>query len=372
MNRVENDAQKISFLWIPLGYVAKWAESPDEVPPWDISRDFPLVSGLDQLHPFDYLGRPGRFSADPEDLEVLRALIRGHVDYSHRAETWEPLSPPAEGYPRLVRADIEHCVVPRNRTNEDVIGDLAPLAKHILAWRSGKPVKALKRRLIELNAKYGAPHGWKGNLNTLEVWLQLAAEVEVHLRAMHEFKTLGYELMLEELKHEYANLERQRVPNKAARARALAEARRKHGTLVVIDPFAHMIADLDRVDWFKQSSIRTLLIAAQEAEGDARLFRKRVADRLYNTISLEVTLSPWGITTHESLSFWAFHKLSQMWRHGVEVKTCEVCGSFFPPTRRDARYCRRGSCADKRYRTSEKGDAARKRRKARATQPRSS
>ncbi len=275
MTRVKNNAQTISFFWSPFGYKARWADSPEDVPIWDLSRGFPLSVGMDSA--------PATALKVGDQLELLRTLLHhGHVAYKDSAATWEPLPPPAKGYPRLVR-DTDKKVTGFFRTTEDVIGDIGTLAKYILAWRADDPVEILKRKILELNEKYGAPYGVKENArthNTLEAWLCLAVIVNVHLRAMHEFKVLGYELMVNGLESRRASLESQRVFDEKAyrRANEAVEYTTPGKPFAVWSPDAFMIRDLDKVGRIELLSTKNLLRAAQNARGDARAFRANTAD----------------------------------------------------------------------------------------------
>ena len=364
MNRVKHNAQTISFFWAPFGYKARWADAPEEVPIWDLSRGFPLSVGMDSA--------PSAAVKASNQLELLRALLRhGHVDYKDSAATWEPLPPPAEGYPRLVR-DTDKMVLGYFRTTEDVIGDIGTLAKDIPAWRAGDPVKVLKRKVLELNEKYGAPYGVDENgriHNTLEAWLRLVVMVSVHTQAMHEFKVLGYELMLNGLESKRASLESQRVFDEEAyrRANEAIEYTTPGKPFSVWSPEAFMLRNLDEVERIELLSTENLLRAAQDAQEDAEAFRKRVADELYKTFNVNVTLDPEGVIIRESLHFWACHKLSQMWLHGAEVRACAACGQLFVPKRGNTIYCK-PSCADGRYRETDKGREAQARRQAKRKQ----
>ncbi len=376
MKTDENRSQTLMFFWVAQSYEARWAESPEEVPIYDVSRGFPLSAGADLVHK--------KALADPNDINELRPLLRGDARYSHLIDTWEPNPPPTEGYPRLVREDVARHVWGTSCTDADVVGDVNKLARHISAWLAGKPVEVLKREILELNAKYGAPYSAEDN--TLEAWLKLAVETKVHIAAMRELRS-SYKEMCTWLETEYENLANKQVFDERgfelATEKAELSPRGPRGIVQPANPFAHMIADFDNpLDSWELNVLGKLADAARNANGsikvlrvsladafkafansnvtiaevvrsrgatwlpekddyrdEAHKFRLRVEDYLIGSKNVTVTVQSNGILCYEPIVFFLRRELAKKWRHGAEVRLCKKCGLPFPPSRSNIKYC---------------------------------
>lgn len=368
MNRAENDVQTICFFWVPLVYPVVWAETPKEVPEWDMSRGCPW-----------HKERPN--GDKPHEYRITMDVRNNRVWREHNPEwakpDWEVKPPPEDGYPRLVRQSLKDRVIPRSRTQHDILGKLAPLYRHFEPWRAGKPVKVLRNEVLELAETYGAPTGRYESI-TLESWLKVASEVHTHIDTLRSLQLDGncYELIRDDLLKRKVELDGKRRKlvdedalrewrlNLAFRDERDAVAKGEHAALAV---FCSSIKDTDK-----------RLAEDSEANG-TMVFRKAVAQDLYNNgfgatlgrqdegdkkaFSEYVTFTEFGIRVRCSVSHWVAYKLAELWRHGAQVRLCPVCGTPFAPTRRDTKYCPGGNCADGQYRKTEKGRAAQARRR---------
>ncbi len=354
MNREKSIGKSISFFWAPKPYPFQWAESPDEVPPWDASRGFPADVGADVKR------RPE--PANPYEVSSLRPFLRDHVDYVDRVETWEPTPAPTKGYPRLIRKSVKMMPLPLYyRHEDDIVGALAPLAKYIQAWREDKPVKVLRNKILELAERYGPPNEAKEN--TLEVWLELITFVDVHLSALRDFKLYGYEGMLTELAYRCDELEKLKIVDEDATRRAFELAEKKYDPSKppFNTPLPVMIQDLGSIQHSKWWYTRRLLwVYERLAKGNhsPQSYRTEVADDLFNSFSLLmkqndwdylIEFAPWGTILHCPIKPWVAFKLSELWRHEAPVEACPVCGMLFARTHGNQKYCRGGTCAGKAY-----------------------
>ena len=354
MNRERSFGESIGFFWAPTAYPVLWADSPDEVPPWDVSRDFPKEVGA------GYKGRPQ--PEDPYKVEELRLYLCDHVDYKNHTETWEPTPAPKSGYPRLVRASVKMMPLDQGyHQNDDVIGALAPLAKYIQPWRENKPVKVLKKKILELANLYGPPG--EANQNTLEAWLGLITFVDVHLSTLLDFKLNGLEMMLGKLRDKCDELENLKVVDEDATRRARKHAERKRDLSKY--PFSAapiiMLKDLDPIQHLEFGYTKELLSSYKltaTGKHSAQSYRTEVADNLFNLFNLlieqrdwdhQVKFAPWGTILKCPLKSWVVFKMSKLWRDEKPVKVCPVCGTLFLNTHANQKYCRGGTCAGKVY-----------------------
>ena len=317
-------------------------------------------------------------------LELLRKLLKlGHVAYKDTAATWEPSLAPAKGYPRLVRCSTDRLVNGYYRTNEDVIKDIGALAKHIPAWREGKPVKRLKQRILELNDRYGAPY--KPEDNTLERWLQLAVTVKVYDDAFKNYRADGFnEAFLQKLEERIKELGGEprrvlidggkgwytvhvggkRIIDEEATAQAIK--RNKNATpdgsgFYPVYSCPVYSRDLDEVERFELLTLERLYKAATDAlqmdtEKNAEkttAFRQKIAGGLYSTHKLTVELTATGMITQAPLVFWVNHKLSELWLYDGKAKACAQCRRLFTPKRSNNLYCS-DACKDAKYRERHK------------------
>lgn len=330
----ENPAQTISFLWDPLVYPVRWADAPEDVPEWDASR---------QPQAWDY--------------DFVPPSLRGNFIND---------APPTR-YPRLVCADEKRRRVrpwPESGP-EDLLNELLAVYEYIRPWRSGKPVKKLRDKVLALANKYGAPY--RRENNTLGAWLCLAAVVHGYVLGYQLLQKLEYEGMqakiddmlepFPEATHSDSFGAEPRFSNEGAspvemERLVLSQLRRLGRTFEARDV---------EIDWHLQNV--TWIIHRNTIPS----FRLGVAEHLHGMFnhafnSPESTQSRLEVTSQMiyakcNVSTWAYYRLAQMWRHGAEVQSCPVCGTLFAPTRRNMKYCRRGTCAFKAHKQNQKARA---------------
>lgn len=358
----------ISFLWCPAPYKMQWADHPEDVPEWDAARGCPL------------------------------GTYKGHM------KEWVVKDAPTEGYPRLIRRSLEGRIYPANRTDEDVVNEIMALTRYLEPAREGRQLKNLKNVIHKLGEKYGAPG--RHDENTLEEWLKLTYYVNAYvwaLRTLSEYGKDGFALLQQDI------LDRRALIHARVRAKRegwddvwLADhVVRDRRTYKGEEAFAMLAEMLDRQNalakspgfWNtevdepdKHDPVRGALVAlgelldyADKVEDDiepvqrAATLRLAVARGLYNHFGRNVSgyknseglplhlipTAEQGIVLWVPLNIWIRFKLAEVWRLGVKVRACPVCGTLFAPTHGNAKYCKRGTCANKQHRLS----------KSRAVQP---
>jgi hypothetical protein len=365
MNREQKPSKTISLKWIPTVYPTRWAELPDEVPNFDPSRGMPL-----DFYDFD--------------------LKKGH----------DITAPPTSGYPRLVRVSpvdpqlealelietegvLEEDLVTENEflnlgsytpvdmANEDVIGDIVTIATD--AWLTGKYPRRLKNTVYRLAQKYGPPY--RHEENTLAAWKKLAIEVRTELWLCRELQVNDYELAKATMvkKANGLAIEILRESSEQSGPPVSAETDSDLGRRMLPDTvvlgFSYR-GDPDDMRYIELSKLLKLWTWARRAERVAKTegvrlaeaFRRTLAEERYNDfgralnasadaiIRSQVVFTAHGIRIDCTLSTWLDYKLSEMWRTNQTVAICPICGSLFPVVRKNRKYCRRGSCADKHYR----------------------
>lgn len=376
MNTVKNVTQTVSFLWAATGYEARWAEEPEDVPVWDVSRDFPLEVGME---------RAPRFKMSSQ-LELLRYLLKvGHKDYRDAAASWEPLPAPDKNekpshYPRLVRATLDHSSHGCFRTNENVLKDIGKVTKpkYITAWRDGKPVEVLKNKILKLNEKYGSPH--RPEDNTLENWLKLIVQVQAHTKAFSLYRTDGIDGLHRHLIDRKTEIEAKRVIDEIATARVMEpnrtspagepspESSNRPFEFHSFPVLSHDIDEVGRVELLEiDKMLRAFQAAVQSDDGDNAAFRRQVANNLYSTYDLKVSLTADGIIAKAGLGFWVSHKLSEHWLYGGKPKACANpnCRQALTSKRPNSLYCS-DACKQAKYQASPKGRATEAKRRAKS------
>lgn len=417
-NRRKKYANTISFLWQPAGYPVRWADSPDEVPPWDITRGFSITAGF-----HGYKARRNIGSYSIEELRKFLYYDPGDVDGPSfdKAYSWEPSSAPTEGYPRLVRRDCEDSASEIYRHEENVLGDLAPFGSDLYldSWRAGNPAKILRRKIAFLAEKYGAPYRRDGN--TLFAWLALLTYVNIHLTAAGALGNdlYGYEGMLLTLMNRYVKVRRRMAVGGANKLQGYAYPSLHHFTVESMNngevfrtdwqrlgPYRAQIHkdiqqiykpidglvlfDTDQVELIqlgilldKAFSVKEVVksgASREEQDGAhsvndltekqslnrsmASNFRKSQGDRHFEWFSdstqnttgsdYRLTLTSDGLALECPIGLWVELKLSEVWRNSLPLRECEQCGTIFAPLTQGRKYCDRGGCADKSYQVRKK------------------
>lgn len=308
---------------MPLRYPVHWADTPEEVPEWDASRQ-----------PHIWVSENGWQSAKVQNDSVRDA--------------------PATGYPRLVCSEpkpSEDDQVFINERPAELLNRLLAIHAYLPAWHAGKPVKRLRNHVLALANSCGAPFGRENN--TLEAWLCLAAIVHA---CMWTYKLLASQ--------EYEGMQ-------AALNDKVEPILREDGVFPKEKPpFFH---DYDGTGhgpeemelgmlWF----LRFWAVIFERGEQDTPNYRLEVASRLYGMFctsfdgtKAKLVLSSDGIYAECPTAVWAVYRLSQLWRNGAEVRVCPVCGTLFAPARRNVKYCDLGACAFKAHKQNQKARAAR-------------
>ena len=326
MNRGIRNTKTISFRWKPSVYKLRWAEVPDDVPVWDAPRGGDSESG-----------------------------VRGHPS------TYEMLE---HSFPRLVRTSLEKepASYPRDLAGEDVINDVGQLASE--EWLAGRQPKRLKNKVRHLSEKYGAPYRFEDN--TVDAWMVLAVRVRTQLAALQKLQQQGADTAVFWLRRSAIDSE-----NHMTRLKAWLADQEKP-TLKFADYREAMNGALNMRSKLASTKIETLAALTDGAdrlnlsgEHGVEQFKKLVFDKNRAAFNSALTrslttssnayfpLEPEGIALSCALGVWLEYKLSELWRSDLEVLNCPVCGTLFVPTRSNMKYCRRGTCADKKYRDSD-------------------
>ena len=337
-----------SLIWGAKGYEAIWVETPEDVPPWDPSRGFPLEVGANVVHG----AVQKKALKDLTGIEELRFLLKYDSRYGRHAATWEPDPAPAECYPRLVRKDVARFANLYNRTQEDVTRDLHSLVKHVLELREGKPIDVLKSKILELNAKYGAPYSPRDN--SLEAWLKLAIEVDVHLKAMARLKGSNFPATYDWLKDARKNLGKKRDFDQIGYARATEEVKRNAERVAQpVNPHSYMFKSLNALEEWKFWVLDGLLSVARKAGGSAEAFRNLASANIYGSCRATATMQQGQVIHEAPLYFFVHTKLAEKWRNDANVRLCQWCSEPIPNARKQTKWCRGGSCRNRALRQRE-------------------
>ncbi len=332
MDKGENPAQSISFLWSPRVYPFAWADTPDEVPEWDASR-----------MPQAYIGDAYDMFPGVRDETVLES--------------------PSQ-YPRLICVDEKRKQVePEGESGpEELLNELLALYPYIRPWQAGKPVKVLLDRVLTLANKYGAPY--RREDNTLKAWLCLSAVVHGYM--------LGYEL-LQRLEYEGMQVELNDILDPALKA--IKNRPRRTEPFVFTNEGASPaemeltvlwhLRLLSRLYEMREKSPSAWIIAIGDNSPSYRLGIAENLHRMFSRafdsedpMSAGLLITSQAIFARCDISHWAYYRLAQVWRHGAEVKKCPVCGTLFAPARKNMKYCKRGTCAYKAHKQNQKARAA--------------
>lgn len=330
MDKGENPVQSVSFSWSSLAYPVRWAEKPEEVPHWDVSRGCPLwfKEGRPSAPEINWLG-------------------------THENGTWELKDAPLTGYPRLVRAHFDKEAKQGWHDNEDILNELVPLYEYVEPWRQGKPVAKLKSDVLKLAERYGPPGA--EDENTLDAWLGLSATVRTHLWAYKILCESGYEALIGEIDAWVEQFVK--MPSRSKDASSL-------GIMHSSEAFTLSLLHI----WNTQLNIEQRYRKQPRSKSMSAVYRRQVSERLYpafdddlvtGRIKSRLVAYPSGVVALCPVTVWVSYRLSQLWRHGAEVRACPVCGTLFAPTRSNMKYCRRGTCAFKAHKQNQKARAAR-------------
>lgn len=344
MSGRKNDAQTVAFFWRPFVYPMQWAERPEDVPDWDMTRGCPWDRW--QPHEDTYYQRV---------LNIDRASGYGRWEHDPDGSKpdWEVTPPPATGYPRLVRRSLKDRVIEAPRTRDDVVGELAlkMFRDGVNAWRDGKQTVKLKEKVLELSERYGPV--WSMEDNTLEAWLACAAFVQAHMRAS-EF--------LEERSPFFAESD-DYTSDVSTVDKLRLEKERLEAKRGAINGGVNALNGLDAVDRAELSAFLSLYRAAKRTETEEKpveAFRLEVSQDLYGNKFGEVAgrgkdehlaFRNAGVVLRCSVGKWVFYKLAEWWRHGSFVRICPACRTLFPPSRSNKKYC----CDNCRKEKSRKG-----------------
>lgn len=334
MVSLESKYKPSNFLYYGQAYPVEWAEGPLEVPPWDVSRGFPLRQSSGNLSAFEKAHLEAHFR-----LETLEHMVRNANDHmptlGGSENEWLPEAPPEEDYPRLVRKDYCEPVLWHYQQDEDIINELAAVAFYVDRFRENKPQLQysdidihkvlLRRRVKHLAEKYGHPYS-EPHSNSLSFWLRLVARVYIHLFALYHLTQNSDPIEMIEALNEW-----QAVVDESLRYRSN------------FDPLCQ------EEDYELEYLARLAL-----NRNNARAVRTAISNETYQLFgkgveSSNVTVSfrPKGIILRCYADQWVYFKLSELWGSSTRVKRCRVCRMLFARTRKNQIYCKNGSCASK-------------------------
>lgn len=214
MKRVKNEDNAFKPLWLAPNYPVHWAENPSEVTQWDVSRGVPLSGGLNGRNESELRSAASGFLREQmarDDFDPVLGMSKREYELQNSFSSPSRRAP-AEGYPRLVRANFDKAECGELQHSEDVLGELSPLARprFLENWRAGKPAQVLLNKIAKAASKYGPPFTPTGN--TLLAWLALIIHVDIHTRALRDLQTSpdGLQAMIEGLEERYREV-KQRI-----------------------------------------------------------------------------------------------------------------------------------------------------------------
>ena len=280
---------------------------------------------------------------------------------------------PDEGYPRLVRESPEETYSYLwHFENVDIISDIA---SNISKDRLSVGKLALKKAVFKLAQKYGPPTRHEDH--TLDAWKRLAIKVHTELWIWREFNANAYHLarfaiisrahsLAVELGKDNGILSARqinRIFESSANLRVSEEAiflafnfrldpndarNIELNTLIIFWEWLSRIEN--RVSHPKSDGFSVSKNSIAEAKLDQfGIGLERNQDE--GGIS-RIGFGSSGVSLTCPIGVWLDYKLSEMWRNSQCASVCPVCGTLFLRSRTNTIYCKRGTCADKQYRTN--------------------
>jgi hypothetical protein len=333
--------------WFPARYPVRWALSPDDVPPWDGSRQ-----QLSRPHYFSgtafgnesawfspesspflqhrYLASADAPTLSPYDFLVLVGDKFGEKIFKSKFTTpqWpEALPAPEEGYPRLVRA-VPNFTPEYEAINTTPVPDepvTQVLAKLFVLTKDSYPScpdSRVCRHIVELAQEYGNIAPSNRNSNTLGLWLEMAFHAYFYLR----LKAMLDNSSVTESEDFCAELE------------------------------GELAAHFEKLKGSNPTSLWWSSLAVQELERLSMLLREqRVKTRRQTREVLRRhLLSEFGRYIHNNVVFsvhhgcffalvgiggWQFYELAEVMASTDTLKPCENCQTLFTSKSSKRRFC---------------------------------
>ena len=316
MYKRKNVSKSVSLQWLAFPYQGVWAFGPEDVPIWDESRGFPadrfrhiklhvvddaalvpdLVKGFQKGLEDVVVRKEG-----DTDLEILRKWI---------GEDWtpQPIYSGRDGFPELVKADYTQPLWSEDRTDVDIVGELAAIARHYpFLGGTGEYDKRLLREVAALNALVGQP---RGGTNRLKTWLELALQVRAHFKARTLLDDAGGDIgrFLYELGERDQNW------------RTNSESQRIFSRY--FSPYSGLI--------FATRGVRTREDVISAMYEDRRMYIGRLEGAILYKQSIAIQVSLWD---------WAQYRVLEVWSEGADLRACAGCGRHFLARRRGQKHC---------------------------------
>ena len=155
----------VTFNWAARKFPVKWADRPEDVPEWDVSRGY---------------GGP---YLNKEEWEEYR-----------RSQGFVPGPPPVDGYPRLVRIPGEKGVdigTYNLGAPQGVANKLARLYPYVLHMHERGKEQTLKRKILELAKAYTPYAHYTPDGLTLRMWALAISRVWAALQVAHRLLEKG-------------------------------------------------------------------------------------------------------------------------------------------------------------------------------------
>jgi hypothetical protein len=310
VHKRESVTKSVTFHWIHWKYPVALANEPSDVPAWDPCRGFPL-------------NEPGPLRHEATPTPSLKALK------SWIGKDWEPLPPPTEGYPRIIRAKVLPLSVQYVSPDVDLVTPLSQLARHVEA--DSLPGKRYLRELLKLAGEYGPVRG--PEQNTAREWAQLALEVSVYVEALGVLQDMGMETL-----EGHVN-DRLRLAEPQRRFAGVSVSTPAEGL-----PLVSRLPERPEGDW-RADAIHTALVRTGAALRNATSvdsFRQATGDALMSASTgwfTDAHLTRDGLAIALSVRDRTRYQLAQLFFSGWGAQVCLGCGRYFVPRRRDNRYC---------------------------------
>lgn len=303
--------------------------SPEEVPIWDESRDFPRELRYEKVHV--QTDRDAAISVPAADAVVFRAAGDTDLDVLRNwiGDDWSPrsVSATAKNFPWLVRADYTEPLRLEDRTDVDVVGELAALARHYPFKGQGYD-KRMLRQVAELNALVGQP---RDGTNTLKTWLELALEVKAHIETRTALDKIGGDISL--FLHELS----------------------EKNALWHADPTHRRVFSRH---WTPYRALEFMTREATTKSGVVESIRE-LLEAVFSGNLESTALTKQGLTTQSSLWNWTRYRLLEVWSEGAELRKCEGCGEFFLQRRCNQTHCH-SRCRRRAFGVRQRGDMSEK------------
>jgi hypothetical protein len=330
--------------WAPVRIPLAWADSPEDVPAWDISRGVPveLYAEVGDNVPnvmgeFPLSERHTRERFWLEDAHEIRLRPRAAPEPIYAASAFEQSDYSRPSYPRLVCT--EPYTLDRFDTPDTPVSQVTSRLTNYMGDLPRFKVEALKVALAysllsDIHDYQEVENSVVGD--TLANWVSFAVFVRTHLTLA---RVLAEEQKRDGVWHSTNGVLDEVWLNLPQAVRSATVKRELESAQAILDGyeirFANMSVEQARMFTKAGGLPHTVVRDAKEASG-------RMHSHLWRSFAARTNLTYLGTKNLHVVNgcrIWALYELSLAYERALELRTCPGCGTPFLPRRRNARYC---------------------------------